>query len=244
LIVFDSRDLDLQLEQMRLDYERNSQLFEAGAVSKTQLEQLEYALKNLELQKENLIITSPIDGIVAKADAVEGQLAGSTPLVSIVNIDKLKLQVQVGEANISKLKIGEEMEVEVPAVNRKYTGVIFAVAPQIDSMTKAYPVSLELINEERLIKGGMYGEMKLVVEKKEDVITVPQSAILDNAQEKVVYIIEDDVAIMREVKLGLTLGNKAEIIEGLNIGDMIVVEGQYAVTDGSEVSAVLRGDNQ
>jgi RND family efflux transporter MFP subunit len=244
LVVFDSRELDLQLEQMRLDYERNSQLFEAGAVSKTQLEQLKYTLENLELQKESLVITSPINGIVAKTEAVEGQLAGSMPLVSVVNMDKLKLRVQVGEANISKLKIGEEMEIEVSAVNRIYTGVIFAIAPKIDNTTKAYPVSIEIINEERLIKGGMYGEIKLIVEKKEDIITVPQSAILDHAQQKVVYIIENETAKMREVKLGLTLGDKAEIIEGLKVGEMIVVEGQYAVNDGSEVSAVLRGDKQ
>lgn len=243
LVIFDSRDIDLQLEQAELNYERNRQLFETGAVSKTQLEGLKYTLDNLRIQKEGLIITSPINGIVAKSEAVEGQLAGSMTLVSLVNIDKLKLQVQVGEANISKLELGEEMHVLVPAVSGEYSGVVTSVPPQIDSMTKAYPVLLEINNEKREVKGGMYAEIALVVERRENIITVPQNAILEQEQQKVVYIVENDTVKMKAVKVGLTLGDKAEILEGLNEGEMLIVEGQYGVKDGSLVSASLRGEN-
>lgn len=243
LVIFDSRDIDLQLEQAELNYERNRQLFETGAVSKTQLEGLKYTLDNLRIQKEGLIITSPINGIVAKSEAVEGQLAGSMTLVSIVNIDKLKLHVQVGEANISKLEIGEEMHVLVPAVSGEYSGVVTSIPPQIDSMTKAYPVLLEINNEKREVKGGMYAEIALVVERRENIITVPQNAILEQEQQKVVYIVENDTVKMKAVKVGLTLGDKAEILEGLNEGEMLIVEGQYGVKDGSLVSASLRGEN-
>lgn len=243
LVVFDSRDLDLQLEQAQLNYERNKQLFEAGAVSLSQLEQLKFNLDNLLLQKENLVITSPIQGVVAQVSSVEGQLCGSAPLVSVVNIDRLKLQVQVGETNIGKLKIGAEMAVTVPSVNGEYTGTITALAPQIDSRTKAYPVTLEIVNKDNLIRGGMYGEVQLVLEHKEGVIAVPQNAILDQAQKKIVYIVENETAVEKEVRVGLTLGDKAEILEGLKEGEMLVVEGQYAVKDGIAVIASVRGEN-
>lgn len=244
LVIFDSRDIDLQLEQAELNYERNRQLFEAGAVSQAQLEQLKYTLDNLAIQKESLVLTSPINGIVSKSEAVEGQLAGAMALVSIVNIDKLKLQIQVGEANISKIETGDEMQVEVPAVSGQYKGVVTAVSPQIDSATKAYPVTLEINNEDRKIKGGMYAEIPLVVDKRDNIITVPQNAVLDQGQQKVVYIVENNIARMKVVQVGLTLGDEAEIIEGLNEGDQIIVEGQYAVKDGSAVTASLRGDNK
>jgi len=245
LVVFDSRELDLQLEQARLNYERSKQLYDAGAVSKSQLEQLENALDNLKLQKEAAVITSPIRGAVSSVTAVEGQLAGAAPLVSVVNIDRLKLMVQVGEANIARLKKGEQMAVRVPAASEDfYTGVITSVAPQIDARTKAYPVTLEVINENGAIKGGMYGEVELVVDSKEDVIVVPQYAILDYEQKKVVYVVENGTAKMKEVQVGLTLGDRAEIIAGIKEGDLLIVEGQYGVKDDTPVSVTTRGEQK
>ena len=245
LAVLDSRELDLQLEQARLNYERNKQLYEAGAVSKYQLEQLKIALDNLELQKENTVITSPIKGLVSSVAAVEGQLAGATPLVSVANIDKLKLLVQVGEANIAKLEQGARMAVRVPAVpGKEYAGVITSIAPRIDAVTKAYPVTLEVVNENGAIKGGMYGEVELVIDSKEDTIVIPQYALLDYEQKKIVYVVENETAKMREVQVGLTLGDKAEIIKGLAEGDLLIVEGQYGVKDGSAVSVTARGEKK
>ena len=243
LVYFDSRELDIQLNQAQLNYERNKQLLEAGAVSKQQLEQLEVALENLKLQKENMTVLSPIDGIVAAVAATEGQLAGAAPLMNVVNIDSLKLQVQVGEANISKLKRGAEMAVSVPAASGElYTGTITTIAPQIDARTKAYPVTLEIINESKVIKGGMYGEVKLAVDSREDVIVIGQYAVLDYEQNKVVYVVENEKAVLREVEVGLTIGNEAEIVSGLAAGETIIVEGQYGVKDGSAVLATARGE--
>ncbi len=243
LVYFDSRELDIQLDQAQLNYERNKQLFEAGAVSKYQLEQLEAALENLMLQKEYMSVLSPINGVVASVAATEGQLAGAAPLVTVVNIDTLKLEVQVGEANISKLQSGAEMLVSVPAASGDlYTGTITSVAPQIDARTKAYPVTLEIINESMAIRGGMYGEVQLAVDKREDIIAIPQYAVLDYEQKKVVYIVENEKAVMREVALGLTIGNEAEITSGLSVGESLIVEGQYGVKDGSPVSVTARGE--
>ena len=243
LVILDSRELDLQLEQARLNYERSKELYEAGALAKSQLEQAENTLENLKLQKENAVITSPLQGVVASVTAAEGQLAGAAPLVSVVNIDKLKLTVQVGEANISRLEKGGELAVRVPAASAEhYSGVVSSVAPRIDPVTKAYPVTLEVVNEDGTLKGGMYGEIELEIDSKENVIVVPQYAIVDYEQKKVVYIVKNDTARMKEVEVGLTLGDRAEIVSGLAGGEQLIVEGQYAVRDGSLVSVTARGE--
>lgn len=244
LVIFDSRDLDIQLNQAKVDYDRNSQLYEMGALSQYQLEQSKNLLDNLLLQKETMVITSPIKGIVSSVAAVEGQLAGATPLVSVVNIDKVKLEVQVGEANIGKIEKGGEMTVSVPAIAKEYTGIIVAVPPQVDARTKAYQVSLEIENPDYLIKGGMYGEVQLVTDRKENVVSIPQQAILDLEQKKVVYIVENDTVRVQEVEVGLTLGDAAEITAGLKGGEMLVVEGQYSVKDGTAVAVQIRGEQQ
>lgn len=244
LVIFDSRDIDLQLSQAQLNYERNKQLFDVGAISQYQLEQLETGLENLRIQKESTVLSSPINGIVTAVTAQEGQLAGGGPLVSVVNIDRLKLELQVGESNINKLKGGDKMEAWVPAVSQEpFTGVITNIAPHIDARTKAYPVTMELANEEGLIKGGMYGEVQLITDRKEDVIIIPQFAILDYEQKKVVYVVEDDKAKMKEIKVGLTLGERAEILAGLTEGEALVVKGQYGIKEGTPVTP-MGGENK
>lgn len=244
LVIFDAREINIQLNQAQTDYDRNSQLHEMGALSSSQLEQSKNQLANLKLQKEALVLSSPVNGIVSSVTAVEGQLAGAGALVSVVNIDKVKLEVQVGEANIGKIQKGEEMPVNVPSIGAGFTGQIITVPPQVDSRTKAYHITLEIDNEENLIKGGMYGEVKLVTERKEGVISIPQNAILDQDRKKVVYIVENDIAVMKVVEVGLTLGDKAEIKSGLNGSEMLIVEGQYSVKEGTPVSANMRGEGQ
>jgi RND family efflux transporter MFP subunit len=245
LVIFDSRELDLQLEQAELAHERNQELYEIGAVSKFQLEQSETALENLQLQKENCSLLSTINGVVASVSAIEGQLAGSAPLVSIVDIDYLELEIQVGEAYISKLNKGARVEVSVPAVAKEdFKGVIITIPPQIDSRTKAYPVTLSLPNKKGLLKDGMYGEVRLVTERKENILVIPQYAVVEFEQKQVVFVVESDIAKMREVELGLTLGDRAEVVKGLHEGEMLIVEGQYGVKDGSPVAPLTRGENK
>jgi len=245
VVIFDGRDIDLQLSQAQLAYDRNKQLYDTGAVSKLQLEQALNALDTLKLQSENMLLRSPVDGMVASVSAVEGQLAGAVPLVSIVNIDRLKLQVQVGESYISRMQKAGKLAVKIPALSEEpYEGTITTVAPQIDSRTKAYPVTLEIENKDGSIKGGMYAEVELQTDRKDDIIIVPQQAILEMEEKKVVYVVENDTAKMRVVQVGLTLGEQAEIIKGLNPGDLLIVEGQYGVKEGSPVTPVTKGDSK
>lgn len=241
LVIFDSRDIDIQLNQTALDYERNKQLFEAGALSKAQLEQTANTLENLKLQKEHLLLTSPVNGIVASVSGVEGQLAGAGSLVNIVNISKLKLEVQVGEVHIAKIERGREMTVEIPASEGKQTkGIVTTIAPHMDVKTKAYPVTLEIDNQDNLIRGGMYGEVQLLIDRKEDILIIPQFAILDQEQKKIVYVVESDQAVKKEIKAGLTIDDKAEVTEGLKEGEILIVEGQYGIKDGSPVSSTVK----
>jgi membrane fusion protein (multidrug efflux system) len=246
LVIFDSREIDLQLEQAQLAYDRNLELFAVGAISQLQLEQAETALTNLQLQKENCILSSTIDGIVATVNAVEGQLAGSVPLVTIVNTEELELTVQVGESFVSGLKIGQKMPVQVAAVSDKpFQAVIKTIAPRADAMTKAFPVTLTIQNSKNTLKDGMYGEVELVVDRRADVIVIPQYAVLENEEgQKVVFVVDNNTAKKKVVELGLTLGDQAEVTKGLEVGEMLVVEGQYGINDGLAVTSLVRGENE
>ncbi len=247
LVIFDSRETDLQLSQAQLAYERNKELFAAGAISQFQLEQAETALTNLQLLQENCVLSSTINGYVASVTAVEGQLAGAAPLVTVVNTEELELTIQVGESFVSSLEKGRKMPVSVTAVSEEpVQAVIKTIAPQADAMSKAFPVTLTLKNAQNKMKDGMYGEVELVVERRHQVIVIPQYAVLDaeDGKTKQVFVVENGVAKKKAVELGLTLGDQAEIIKGLQTGEMLVVEGQYGISDGSPVTTQIRGEAQ
>lgn len=247
LVIFDSREIDLQLNQAQLAYERNKELFAAGAISQFQLEQAETTLTNLQLQQENCVLSSTINGYVASVTAVEGQLAGAAPLVTVVNTEELELTIQVGESFVSSLEKGRKMPVNVTAVSEEpVEAVIKTIAPQADAMSKAFPVTLTLKNAQNKLKDGMYGEVELVVERRHQVIVIPQYAVLDaeDGKTKQVFVVENGMAKKKAVELGLTLGDQAEIVKGLQTGEMLVVEGQYGISDGSPVTTQIRGEAQ
>jgi RND family efflux transporter MFP subunit len=256
--IMDQRDLQLtltnleiQISQVQLNLERNRALEETGAVTRVQVEQMEDQLKQLEIQKESIAlqqermaVTAPISGIVDTVIASEGQLASAQTVIgTIVNIDTLEFKVDVGENYIQGVRQGSVMQVRIPSMNDMTVDArITSVPPNINPATKAFSVTMEIDNADNALKGGLYAETSLVVDRRDDVITAPQYALLEVDQNKIVYVVEDGVARRREVEVGLTLGDTAEIISGLSEGEQIVVEGQYSLADGAAVLVTSRGE--
>jgi RND family efflux transporter MFP subunit len=265
------QNLELSKTQLQESYDKTLALFEVGAAAESQLTTLENQIQQLDLQAEGqlaalenqvkqvdlqletlrinrdkMAVTSTIDGVISALPVVEGQLAAASTLVAmVVNIDKLLLDVQVGEAYIMGVRKGDEMEILIPSLgDRTVKGRVRTVPPNINPQTRAYTVTLEVDNPDRIIKGGMYGETRLVVERVENVLVVPQYAVLKLEDGLAVFVEENGIAVKKPVTLGLTLGNQAQVLEGLKEGDKVIVEGQYAVTEGREVNAVSRGTDQ
>lgn len=254
LMTQDMKDIQIQENNLLLSksqledtYEKNKALYEVGAVAESQitslenqLEQLNLQLETIELTKEKMAVTATIDGIVSALPVVEGQMAAaSTVVASIVNIDQLLLDVSVGESYIMGIEKGDELEVFIPAYGEQpVAGRVKSVPPTINPQTRAYTVTIEIDNPEHNIKGGMYAEIKLTVEKKENTLVIPQQAILEIDGVPSAFIVEGGSAELRQVETGLTLGDYAEVLTGLNEGESVVVEGQYTLSDGRKVEVV------
>ena len=247
-------------------YERNKLLFQAGAIAETQLislesqvtglqgqlsglrsqvRQIDLQLQSLRLNRERMAVTSTIDGIVSMLPVVEGQMAmASTMVAMVVNIETLLLDVQVSENFIMGVNQGDELEVYIPSFSdQPVTGRVRTVPPNINPQTRAFSVTIEVDNCEKLIKGGMYAETHLVVERVENTVVIPQHAILRLEYGTTVFVEEDGVARMRPVTVGLTLGREAQILEGLREGEYVIVEGQFAATEGRRINVVARNNN-
>jgi len=249
------------LEDARRNLERMKQLYAAGAVSQQQLEQaqLNYdraaagvaeaqvrqgqaAVEAARVQLANTVLTSPIDGVVTARFADPGALAGTTqPILTVAAMDQVQVQVSVTGDDINKLKIGQEVPVEVAAAGQQdFNGKITSLSPAADARSKLYPIEIAIPNPDHVLKPGMFAKVKLTTEIRGDAVRVPVEALIDKDGRKVVYVVDNGRARERRVETGIADEMYVEIRSGLRPGEMVVITGQEFLTDGSAV-AVTRG---
>jgi multidrug efflux pump subunit AcrA (membrane-fusion protein) len=205
----------------------------------------EASLKAAKLDLSNTLITAPIDGIVSSVDIEKGEVVfTNSEIMTISNIDTVKLITYISQSNINKIKIGEEVQVDFKVLQKSFIGEIKNISPVADSTKKSYPVEISINNQNNIIKAGMYAKVTLQTDQVKEAIIIPQNAVLteDNGN-KYVYIVENDIAIKSNVKIALSTKSEVAILEGLKIGNQVVITGVDNLTEGSKVKIVTRGDN-
>lgn len=243
-------------ENATRQFERYRQLYEQGAISadtfdsyRLKLEQAESeepsanlaqaqaSLSYQQSQLANTVITSPISGEVgAKNVEIGNTVSSTTQAVTVVNLDRVKVQVAVGEQHIGKIKQGQEVRVIVPSVREEpFTGLITNLSPAADPKTKSFYLEVKLENPDRVLKQGMFAEVHISTDRKENVLTVPVDAVVQKSGENIVYTVVDGAARENRVKVGISDGKVTEITGGLNEGDQVIVLGQQGLVDGTKV---------
>ena len=245
----------ISFDNAKINFERNANLYSEGAISKIQYEQTEM-LYNTALQGlnqgttglnsakdafDNHQITSPIDGYVTSVNINVGELASQgMASMTIANIEKVEIETSVSEQLINKINISDNVKVKITSISDSlFDGTITALSPAPAKNTLTYPLKVSLNNQDSLIKSGMFAEIVIVSEKRDNVVAIPSDATLVKTGKTVVVTInEDNTVNFIPVSLGIDNGEYVEITEGLSNGDVIVVEGQQYLNDDSKVNIV------
>lgn len=244
----------------QLNYDRIKALYEAQAVSKTQFEQAESALGNarigVQLAEEQLVqaeatnqnalenynnftVTSPLTGLVASVGIENGELASpQATAVTVVQLETVKIKVQLSENVVVSIKPGVEVPVIINSLNKTVTGTILSIAPKADPTTRAFPVEIQLKNEQGDIKAGMVANFSLDTGISKGAVVLPATALLERDGQYSVYVVENGKAKEIAVKKGISSGQLVEIKEGVQEGQDIIVSGNHLVTDGQKVEVV------
>jgi membrane fusion protein (multidrug efflux system) len=139
---------------------------------------------------------------------------------------------------MSRLKAGLPLRMLVDAVPGKvFVGKVDRVAPVMDSGSGTFRVVCAFDNAPEL-RPGMFGRIEVVYDQREDALTVPRVALLEDEGEPAVYVVKGKQARRTPVKLGYTTGEYAEIRAGLKDGDRVVTAGKVAIRDGTEVQVI------
>jgi membrane fusion protein (multidrug efflux system) len=225
-------------------YQRRRRLYDNKIIAREELDQSETQLKLAAADLEQIKVRyghgfpkSPVAGVVNYLYLEVGDYAeAGKPIANIVNIDRIKINVQVPELDVRYVKKGQTTPIRIDAfAERMLTGTVDFVAFKADPATKTFLVRSIIENPASDIRPGMIGRVAFVRQAIADALAAPLFAIVDKGGERIVFIEKDGVAESRIISIGVIEGDRVQITSGLNIGDHLIVKGHTEVEDGMRV---------
>jgi membrane fusion protein, multidrug efflux system len=255
------RDADLQLALTNVERSRN--LFERQLLPKQTLDdnearyqsavaQLDLAraqanqskarLDELRINMANTIVTSPMNGVIARRAVDPGaSVSQNAPVVDVVDVSKVRLVVNVVEKDLSALQAGDTTRVQVDGYpGETFRGRIARVSPILDPATRTAPIEIEIPNADYRLKPGMYARVSITTGTKDNALVVPGSAVVDLGGRRGIFQPLNGSAVFRTVQVGSEQGAQTEILGGLSEGEQVITTGAGALRDGDRI--LIAGD--
>ena len=225
-------------------YQRRYKLFEKNIINQEELDKsaTERTLaranfRQMQIEYERGFLKAPLTGMVNHLFVDEGEFVDKgKPFVDVVNVDKIKINVNVPELDVRYLKAGQKTVVRVDAFqDRELTGVIDFVAYKADPATKTFHVKVIVDNPNHDVRPGMIARVAFLRRVIPDALAAPIFSIVDKGGERILFVEKDGVAQARTISIGAIEGNMVQITKGLQPGDNLIVVGQKEVEEGMKV---------
>ncbi len=236
--------VEIQLKNNEIEYNRLKGLYEVGAVSKSDFDAIEMAYNLSKTQYKNLlensVLLSPIDGIITARNYDAGDMyAMSSPIYTVEQIKPVKLLIGISESDYSKVKKGDSVAIAADALPGKtFYGKINKIYPTVDPSTRTFTVEVLVDNNYSTLRPGMFARATVRFGVNNSVV-IPDIAVVkqQGSGERFVYILNEDGTVSyRRVVLGRRMGSEYEVLEGISDGAKIVTGGQIRLKDGIKVT--------
>ena len=236
-----------RLRKMQRDFERNQELREKGLLSEGDFERLRYDLEALQasfnlasLELDYTQIRAPISGVVSERFIKLGNtIRVGDAAFRVTSFDPLVAYLHVPEREYRRIEAGQPVMIDIDALaGQAIVAAVTRVSPVVDADTGTFKITIEIRDEERRIKPGMFGRMNIVYDQHVNVLQVPRSAIVDDIGAEYVFIVEDGKAIKRAVQTGYGESGMIEIVEGLSEDDDVIVVGQVGLKPDAVVTVI------
>lgn len=199
----------------------------------------------LELKRRQLRdarIVAPFAGIAGERKISPGQVINrETLLTAVVDLDPVKVAVNVPERYLQRLKLGQPLEFSVAAFpGEKFRGEVYFISPQINENLRTALVKARIPNPDAKLRGGMFASLDLTLQVRDSAIVIPEPAIMSSGDNFSVFVVDKDGnAQTRPIQIGLRLAGRAEVVKGLAAGEIVVVEGIQKLRPGGAVKRSL-----
>jgi RND family efflux transporter MFP subunit len=151
-----------------------------------------------------------------------------------MDFSRVKIEIEVSSRDIARIKKGMTALLSVDAYpDNVFRGKVSVVNLTADPMTRKFRVQITANNSDLMLRPNTFGEVTLEISTHEDALVIPQIAVLEN---KYVFVAQDDNTVVRkEISLGLQNTDMVEVILGIEDGDLVIVEGNYGLEEGSRI---------
>jgi membrane fusion protein (multidrug efflux system) len=239
-----------QFEFDEREYRRIQDLFERGSTSRTELDDgrtrrdmARAALDETERELARAEIRAPLAGILNRMPMEIGEYAGPGDVVAeIVELDPVKVVVDVPERDVGYLKIGDPADVLPLGATAPLGGSVTYICALADEGTRTTRVEITVANSNYELRSGQIVRTRLTRRVLQDVLMVPLASVIPLEHGKEVYVVEDGVALRRPVELGFIKGRRVRIVSGLSPGELLVTTGHRLIGAGQAVRIVEGAD--
>ncbi|MCJ7641208.1 MAG: efflux RND transporter periplasmic adaptor subunit [Desulfobacterales bacterium] len=213
---------------------------EVKAASLGKLKEMEAILAQEQIRLQNTEIVAPFPGEIVRRNVDNGALVSpSTPLVTLVHMETLKVLANVLEKDIALVKPGMKAKILTETYPEKpFEGTIVRINKALDLGTRTLQTEINVPNPGRLLKPGMFARIEVTLTDKPDALAIPKEAVLEEGGKQAVFVVEGNQALRKPVVTGIEQGPFIEVVEGLKDGEKVVVRGQESLRDRSTILVV------
>jgi len=219
----------LDSAKSELELKKAGNVSEEIIAQKARVESAKATVENYKAQIVKTILRAPISGMVIKQDAKVGEVISSgVSIISLFSNSEFEIETNIPEADIAKVKIGDSAKITLDAYgdNLTFEARVVKIDPA-ETMIEGvatYKTTLQFIKKYEGIKSGMTANVDILTDKRENVIVIPQRAVITKDEKKFVQILENGKEKEIEVEVGIKDSNgNIEVISGLNEGDKVVI---------------------
>jgi len=257
LAIINYQDLQNQYQQAKanfeyasIQYERAKKLIQKQLIAQNDLDlartnyDVTKAVKNLAaLNLGYAIIRAPFSGYIANRYVDPGtlipgstQMVPATPLLVLVDINTVKIMINIPEHNVADIHTGMPVTVVTDAYPDKiFNGRITRIAPALDPVTRTMASEVDISNPQHLLKPGMFSKVNIVSKMRKNILALPASCIISQDDHKFVFTVVNGAAKLVPVQPGIESDGMVEIKNGISSSDEVVVQGEDTIHDGQKV---------
>jgi membrane fusion protein, multidrug efflux system len=257
LATIDDGGLSSQLSQLeaqatlaKTTFERQQRLWEQNIGSEIQFleaqtayQSAQNAVDQLRSQLGKTNVRAPFSGVIDEVISDEGQVVspGQNQLFRLVNLQNMYVQASVPETYLNQIQEGSGVIVEIPAINKQYEGKVRQVGNFINPNNRTFQIEVSLPNDDGSIKPNLIATVKLNDYTSENAMVIPESAIQKNSLgESLIYVFRsenDSIGTAQRIVIetGYNQDNMVEVLEGIQPGDEVIVEGSRNLRDEQRV---------
>ena len=247
-LAIDAKKLNLEISEN--EYEKQKSLYEKGGVTLRELRNSEvsktnaqYDFESAQIRLAKMKVLAPFSGVIVELPYYTRgtRVASGQPMVSLMSYDKMYVDINLPEKNISEVKLGHEVLItNYTIAEDTLIGTVSELSPMISSETRTFSGKLLINNPDLKLRPGMFVKADIITAKKDSVLVIPKNIILSGNRGKYVFVVErNSAADDRVITTGIENKDFVEIIEGLKENDRLIIKGFETLRDNSKVKIIL-----